>query len=167
MKSVRGRRCRRSRRSNDFPVALQAQAGLVDFRRAEIVRERGDIRLHELLQVRGCLAGRRRGRAVHDGIGVLGEDLVVVVVGVIEEEVVSGKSVLTLNRRIVDLRNAGVEEAVAGAHHQRVIVSNGIRQANARRKVIRPRKGPCRNPARAGWRPSAWWRKFAGRKRRA
>src|SRR5204863_3594184 len=79
---------------------------------------------------------RRTLRTVHQWRGIRRENLVIVVVGVVEDQVESCKPVIAGDCRGVDLGNAGVEPAVSGANHQRLLLPDGVSEADARRKVV-------------------------------
>ena len=123
--------------------ALQVEAGLLHSRGLEVVRKRGNIRLLELRQARRQLAIRGTHRTVHQRVGILGENLVIEEIIVVQEQEISCQPVVALNRGGVDLRNASVEQAIPGANHQRPIIPDRVCQSHARRVV----GGVVRHPA--------------------
>lgn len=88
--------------------ALHIDTGLLHPGSLEIVRKRRDIRLLKLRQTGRQLAIRGIRRTVHQGIGILRKYLVIVKIIVVEKEKVSRQAAVALDRRIVDLRNAGI-----------------------------------------------------------
>jgi len=63
--------------------------------------------------------------------------LMVVVVGVVEEELSVTDAVFGGDGGVVNLRNADVEESIAGTDHERAALADGIRDSGARAKVVR------------------------------
>ena len=54
---------------------------------------------------------------------------------VIENQIGRSESIVGGNGGCVDLRDARVEQTVAGAHHHRALATDGIRKTNSRRDV--------------------------------
>ena len=100
------------------------------------MREAGDL----ALQVPGRRRrGRARGRiggARHQRRGIGWEHQSVEEVGVVQEEVALAQPVVRLHRRVVDLRDARVEDPRSRADHQRPLLPDGIRQPYPRREVV-------------------------------
>ena len=82
----------------------------------------------------------------HERVGIAGEDLVVVVVRVVEEDAGVGDAVIGLDDRVVNLRNADEEDAVSGADDEGTLVAEGVGESGARGEVIRLERNF------AGWR---------------
>jgi hypothetical protein len=55
---------------------------------------------------------------------------------IVEKKEILGQSVLALDGGSVYLRNASIEQAVSRTYHERVLISDGVGQAYARRHVI-------------------------------
>ena len=74
-------------------LALESKAGLLHARRDEVRSEGGDVVGDALGESCREIAGGCGDRAAHERIGIGGEDLVIVVVGVVEENLSVGDSV--------------------------------------------------------------------------
>ena len=91
-------------------LALQIEAGLLTL---------GVLKLCEKAETSACSScvkpeaarSRRIHRAVHQRIRILGKDLVIVEIIVVEKEKISCQAIFALNRGGIDLRNASVETA--------------------------------------------------------
>ena len=79
-----------------------------------------------------------------------------VIVVVIEEDLSVGNAVFGGDGRVVDLRNANVEETVAAADDERAIVTEGIGKSDARADVVRIVKGTLPEMGKRGldWSPA-------------
>lgn len=76
-------------------------------------------------------------RTIDERIGIRRKYLVVVVIAGAQEEIGVGDSVFRLDDRVVDLRNADIEDAVSRARDQRSLVPKGIRQPRTGGKIVR------------------------------
>ena len=85
-------------------LTFQAHADLVNLRRAKVVGESRNIGFRELHQGLRNGAGTCQQSAGHQGIRILGTNLLTVVVCLIEKNRVGREPVIRLNYRIVDLR---------------------------------------------------------------
>ncbi|MFZ1142932.1 MAG: hypothetical protein WAN76_27445 [Candidatus Sulfotelmatobacter sp.] len=112
----------------------------------EVGGEGGDVVGDALGEAGGQRAGSRIERTSYERIGIAGEDLVVVVVRVVEEDAGVGDAVIGLDDRVVNLRNADEEDAVSGADDEWTLVAEGVSQSGARGEVIRLERNF------AGWR---------------
>jgi hypothetical protein len=69
-------------------------------------------------------------------IRILREDLLVVEASLIQKNRIWRQSVVGFDGRVIDLWNARIEDAIRSPRHQRPLVSEGIRNSRARRKVF-------------------------------
>src|SRR5690242_16888944 len=76
-------------------------------------------------------------RATDQRTGIAGNDLVIPIPCIVQERLRVGDAVLRLHDRVVNLRNADVEDSVSGAHDQRAVVANGISQPGAWSEIVR------------------------------
>src|ERR1022692_1995591 len=120
--------------AGDF--ALEGEAGLLDARGDEVGGEGGDVVGDALGESGGKIARRGHDRAGDQRVGICGEDLVVVVVGVVEKELSVGDAVFGGDGGVVDLRNADVERSVSGADDERVGLTDGVGESGARAEVV-------------------------------
>src|SRR5579859_238242 len=93
---------------------FQGKAGLLHARGNKIGRKGGDFVGNALRESRGQGAVRRILRADDQRVGVRGKDLMVVVVGVVQEYVCIGNAIFSLDDRVIDLGNANEKDAVSG-----------------------------------------------------
>ena len=122
--------------AGDF--ALEGEAGLLHARGDEVGSEGGNIVGDALGESGGQAAGGRGGeRAAHNRIGIHGKNLIVVVVGIVEKDLRIGDSVFGGDGGVVDLRNADVEDPIAGADDERAGLAEGISESGARAEVVR------------------------------
>ena len=77
--------------------------------------------------------------------------MMVVIVRVVEEDAGVGDAIFSGDDRVVNLRNADVEQSVAGADDERVSLANGVGESDAGAEVIRLE----RNFA-------GWWEEWVG-----
>ena len=122
--------------AGDF--AFESEAGLLHARGDEVRGEGGNIVGDAFGESGGKVAGSSGGeRAAYQRVGIGGKDLMVVVVGVVEKDLSVGDAVFGGDGGVVDLRNADVEESIAGADDERVGLADGIRESGARAEVVR------------------------------
>ena len=119
---------------SDF--ALESNAGLLHTRGDEVGGEGGDVVGDALGESGGERAGCGHEGAGDQRIGIGGEDLVVIIVAVVEEDLRVGDAVFCGDYRVVDLRNADVEQSVAGADDEWVSVADGVGESGARAEVV-------------------------------
>src|SRR5579864_5555770 len=115
---------------------FQREAGLPHAGSHEVGGEGGEIIGNSLGESGGQRAARRVKRAGHERIGIVGEDLSVVVVRIVEKKAGVGDAVFGLDDRVVDLRDADEEEAVSGADNEGASVAEGVSESGARREVV-------------------------------
>src|SRR5271165_2423181 len=116
---------------------LEAEAGLLHLGRLEVRGERGDSSLRKLRQTWRQGARGRTERTIHQGIWILRKDLMIVVVGIIQEEIGGGEPVIGRNGGSINLRNASVEPAVSPSHYERPLVAERVCYTHARSVIIR------------------------------
>ena len=117
--------------------ALEGEAGLLHTRSDEVGSEGGNIIGDALGESSGQLAGSGGGeQAAYQRIGIHGKNLIVVVVGVVEKELSVGDAVFGGDGGVVDLRNADVEDPVAGTDDERVGLADGVSETGARAEVM-------------------------------
>src|SRR5260370_32399401 len=117
--------------------ALESEAGLLDTRGDEVGGKGGDVVGDALSE-----SGGKRARGRHDGagdqrIGIRGKGLVVVILRVVEEDLRVGDAVFGGHDGVVDLRNADVEQSVAGTDDERVRAAEGVSESDAWAEDVR------------------------------
>ncbi len=117
--------------------AFQGEAHLLHPRGDEVGGESRNVIGDALREPGGKIAGRGSQRATYQRIGVGGEDLMVVEVGVVEKNLRVADAVLGGDGRVVDLRNANVEHSITRADDERVRPAEGVGESGARAEVVR------------------------------
>lgn len=119
--------------TGDF--ALERKAGLLNPRGNEVGREGGDIIGDTLGESGGKIAGRRRGGAGDQRIGIGGEDLAVGISIVVKKQLGVGEAVFGGDGGVIDLRDADIEQSVAAADDERMILAERIGESHAGAKL--------------------------------
>ena len=118
--------------------AFESETGLLDARGDEVRGECGNVVGDAFGKSGGQVAGSGGGEGTaYQRVGIHGKELMVVVVGVVEEELSVTDAVFGGDGGVVNLRNADVEESIAGTDHERAALADGIRDSGARAKVVR------------------------------
>jgi hypothetical protein len=118
--------------------AFESETGLLDARGDEVRGEGGNVVGDAFGESGGEVAGSSGGEgAAYQRIGIHGKELMVVVVGVVEKELRVADAVFGGDGGVIDLRNADIEEPIAGANDEGVGLADGIRESGARAKVVR------------------------------
>src|ERR1017187_1208976 len=120
--------------AGDF--AYESEAGLLHARGHEVGGERGNIVGDALSESGGQIARCGHDRASYERVGISGEDLVVVIVGVVEENLCVADAIFSGDGGVVNLRDAHVEQSVTGADDQRMSFAKRISQSGARAEVV-------------------------------
>ena len=107
---------------------FKCQADLLDARSDEVGGEGGDVVGDALGESRGKSAVRGVERTTYQRVGISGEDEVVVVVRVVEEDLGVGDAVFGLHDGVVNLRDANEEDAVSAADYEWTPVAEGSRR---------------------------------------
>jgi len=123
---------------------FERQAGLLYARGHEVGSEGGNLVRDTLGESRGQRARGGHERTSYQRIGVGGKNLVVVVIGIVEEDLCVGDAVFGLDGRVIDLRDAHEKNAVSGANHEGASLAERIGQSGARGEVVGLERDPAR-----------------------
>lgn len=116
--------------------AFESKAGLLHARGDEVGGKGGNVVGDAFGESCWETAGGCGDRATHERIRVVGEDLMVVVVGVVEKDLSVGDAIFGGDGGVVNLRNADVEHSITRANHQRMILAEGISESGTRAEVV-------------------------------
>src|SRR5580692_2854517 len=121
--------------AGDF--ALEGEAGLLHARSNKVGGEGRHVVGHALAKSAGKIArSGGRKRAANQRVGIRGKDLMVVVVGSVKKNLSVSDAILGGDGCVIDLRNADVEQSIAGADYQGVSPADGIGQSSSRAEVV-------------------------------
>src|ERR1700730_15547665 len=117
-------------------LALNGEAGLLHPRGLEVGVKGGDIVGDALRESRRKITTLRIERTGHQRIGIGGEELVVVIVGVVEKDLRIADAVFGGNRGVVDLWDSDVEDPIACADDKWVSLAEGVGESRARAEIV-------------------------------
>src|ERR1700693_353273 len=118
-------------------LALNGEAGLLHARGLEVRVKGGDIVGDALGESRRKITRLRIERAGHQRIGIGGKEPVVVIVGVVEKDLRIADAVFGGDGGVINLRDADIEDPIAGADDEWVSLAEGVRESSTRAEIVR------------------------------